>query len=214
MTDDPLRHPAKSCGMVLGYQDLPPISNIRREIGENGVKFVIPAGVGRSERMSSYRQTLAPATFLTALLLAGGTIAVRFWFPLRLDLAEVILAVSAFAVFAGALFALIWRVLAMRDVDARASLRKSAVAIAADSRRLLIETSGADQNESIQISSDEIDRIEVASRWRDAASFPELRIRMRRGESRTIVAGLDALELECVASTLRWALQERHSSHP
>jgi len=206
MPDELPCQPVKSCPQVLDYQDSAIAADIRREIRPDGASFIIPAGpLSADARGICYRESLLSAALFTTCLLVLGSVAVRLSFPLRLEPAEVIVGIFAFTVFAAALFALIWRSLALRKIDARTRLNNQPVAIHANNQRLLIETSRA--GASVRIESEDIETIEVGSSWRDRAALPELRVKSRSGQWTTLVSGRDATELNHIASTLRWALQ-------
>ena len=213
MPDNPPRQPAKSAPVILNYQDLPPSSNIQRRIEPGHLRFIIPAApLPKPFRRQSYRRNVLPAAFVTAILLILGVFAVRLSFPIQLDLVERLVAVAAFLVFAAALFALIWRTLALREIDLLARSRRHAVAIDANNKRLLVETTGTNANASIHLDAAEIDKIDITSGWH--GRLPALQVRTRSGDSHTLLVGRDPEELRHIQKSLWWALQSGHFDKP
>jgi hypothetical protein len=132
--------------MTLAYDDLPPDSDLRREVSADGLTVIAPAGEvsSTSRRAVSIAAMCWAAVLGTAgvgLLTAAG--AVAFWDnvrrmdpPLRLG-AEVL-----YAAFAGGVFAMLWRVRREAWLEALAEGRRQSTILHATPERLVIETSG------------------------------------------------------------------------
>src|SRR5438270_13115965 len=100
---------------VLGYDPLPPGSDIRVEFRSDGVQLTIPAGEVPAEVLRAAKvRAMIPATICAALLILAAMLFARVMLGgIRIERAVFPWAVGIYLIFCGAIFVLIWQMLAL-----------------------------------------------------------------------------------------------------
>jgi hypothetical protein len=151
--------------VVLTYDDLPPGSDIRREIREGAMMIVIPPyEVTVSVRREAYRATALRAAVFTATILIVGIVCISTllrgaWVARQWDL----LSLALFCVVAAMTFALVWRALALMRIQVIELLGGQSTLIDADRERLLLESDGPDGPISRRIGNSEVLEVRIVS---------------------------------------------------
>jgi hypothetical protein len=203
--------------LTLAYDDLPPDSDLRREVSADGVTVIAPAGEvsctsRRAVAIGAMWWAAVLGTVGVGLLTAAG--AVAFWEnvrrmerPLRLG-AEVL-----YAAFAGGIFAMLWR--ARRDVwlEALAKGRRQSTILHATPQRLVVETSGPYGAASHVLPRDQIRSIDARPLRPPGGfgspEFPWLVITLADGTRVATLPARDVVELRWATGALEQVLRIR-----
>jgi hypothetical protein len=212
--------PALVVGLVsptLAYDDLPPDSDLRREVSADGVTVIAPAGEvsSTSRRAVSILAMYWAATFGSlglGLLTAAG--AVAFWDNVRrMDAPLRIGAEVLYAAFAGGVFAMLWRVRREACLEALAKGRRQTTILHATPERLVVETSGPYGAASHVLAREQIRWINAQSlRPSDgigSAAVPWLVITLTDGTRISTLPARDVGELRWATGALEQVLRVR-----
>jgi hypothetical protein len=193
--------------VALAYDELPAGSDLRREFGPDGsVTITAPAG----EPSPALRRSMARDTAIYGAAFCAGPMAVLLWaaWPLvaRLDFPRRVTAMGLGVVLAGGIFLLVWKVWYGAHFDLVAKARREAAVLHADARGLLIETTGPEGPQSVEVPASEAIRISVVG-WRfNRVPIPHIRIERPHAPAVRLLTGRDPAELRWVAATLAQAL--------
>jgi hypothetical protein len=197
---------------TLSYDDLPPGSDLRRQYGEDGsVAITAPAG----EPSDAARRAALHSTGVFAALFAAGLMGIlgaSFILdrPPRIDPPLRVLAAVLFAVVCGGFFLLAWRAGFTTRLDLLAKARRQTTLLHASPVRLLIETSGPDGDQSIDIPAEKIRWIRPTPEGLlggvSREPVPCLKLTTLDGSVYRLLRGRHRGELTWVANTLRAAL--------
>jgi hypothetical protein len=206
---------------TLAYDDLPPDSDLRREVSADGLTVIAPAGEvsftsQRAVAIAAMWWAAVLGTVLVGVLTAAG--AVAFWEnvrrmepPLRL-VAEVL-----YAAFAGGVFAMLWR--ARRDVwlEALAKGRRQSTILHATPMRLVVETFGPFGAASHVLPRDQIRSIDARllrpPGGPGSPELPWLVITLTDGTRVSTLPARDVVELRWATGALEQVLRITHDSH-
>ena len=193
--------------LPLGYDELPPGSDLSRAYGDGGaVTITAPAG----EPSASVCRGAAHGTGVWSATVTGLGLAVGLVLALglsdsirRLDSGLRLLAAALFLLFCGGVFLLVWRVRYAARLEALAQARRQAVVLDADGQRLLVETAGPPGPESLDIPADQIRAIGIIGY---AESVLCLGVHLGGGTVLKLMPGRHPTELRWVAAALVQAL--------
>jgi hypothetical protein len=195
----------------LSYDDLPPGSDIRREHDADGtVRITVPAGEPPAAALhQTLRDALSRGTLESIPLLVVALIVCYLGIrSQRVSGVELWVAWAFFAVFCGALVALVVWIRYGTMADALRAGRRQATVIAVTPSRLLVETTGPFAVASYYFSAQQIRRIRIGRSGllddmeiRRAVSH--LSVERPDGRAIALLPGRSRAELAAIASMLR-----------
>jgi hypothetical protein len=204
---------------VLGYDDLPPGSDIRRELADGRVQISVPAGeLSRAAvKRTLYAGLASGAASSWALLLLA---LVVFFVGLRVNRISGVALVWAwgfFTVFCAALVLLVGWVRFGLMLDATRAGRRQATALAATADHLLVETAGPFGVAAYDLPAGKIRALLVTRGiLRDDRAqprrVPRLTVVLTDGRSIHLLPGRDVRELEWTAAILKRTLGVKEKS--
>lgn len=207
LTDPPL--PAPPAAPALSYDELPEGSELRREYdGRGGLTITAPAGdLPPSVRRALGRAGLAPAAVALGLCLGiVGFVVLQAARSNRLDPSLRTAALVTLGFLGVGVFLFVWLTYYSMRSYALTDARRRSTVVHADASRLLVEIVGPAGEESLDTRVGDIVAFEVAHAPPDGsgrpAPVPCLRVALRDGSARVILAGHHLAELSWAAAAL------------
>ncbi len=205
--------PAANPPLALAYDELPPGSDLRRQFCHDGsVTITAPAGEPSEAARRAAMQSTGVFAALFAAALVGGWAAlfVMGQGRQRIDPSLLLLAVALFAIVCGGVFLLAWRAGLTTRLGLLTQVRRQTTLLHAGPNRLLVETSGPDGDQSLDVPAGMIRSIcptpEGLLGGVSREPIPCLKVTTSDGAVYRLLRGRHRGELKWVADTLRQAM--------